>query len=800
MKKKKLIAMSLAVILAVALAAGGTLAYLSGASLTATNNVANDFNWVSLTETKGNPQYDSSKNIINSAYEIIPGTSQDKDPTVNVSYSLDSYVYVTVEDTSGGLITWDVASGWTLLTGSDVYDADGNLTYAVYYRLVQEADTGSTKYTKDNVDYYTNSFSVLDGDSISYSSSITNSQIVDTFDANGNPSFINTDIKLVFQAYIMQADISGTDGSNETAVQCWQAMAGEKGLGVAAIDGALYTTLNEAIAAAENGETVTLLADVVTSTYISVPSGTTVSIDLNGYSIDASSNSGIIVYGTLTSLTGGSVNATYYGVVVDSNGSIGELNADVTSGLWAVYVLDGTINEISGGTYTNTDSTVSGFGLYIGTDGSVTTISGGEFQGTKAAVANYGSIGTISGGTYHGTYYDGTNVTAWLPQYSIMYSGSISSITGGTFFKGSTNIAQYMTKFNNAVASGMTLASTGEEATIVYKSGSSTYTYTGEYYMVVAEGTTVVSTASALETALSSSNATTIYLASDFTLTSTLSVSSSVTFTGTGSLSGGDDSIDVTTSGVTLTFSNGNSADEVVSLVDAYDGGTGNHTTATTIIVGNNTYELNEAGNLYKAEIATADGLYAVSVLSADGELTMAEGNSASANYINLNADVDMSGYTFTSLNFMHGTFNGNNHIISNLTTVPNSSGQAGLFGYAGGVTIKDLTLDTVTVYGDQAGAFVGHGESTTITNCTLTGTITVTYQSVSGDEYWGVGSFVGVDSGNAAYTLLTGSSYSATVTSSTTTSSCATSFKTAGDYVGYYLSGTVTVNGTSYN
>ncbi|MCD8315171.1 MAG: hypothetical protein LUD44_06045 [Firmicutes bacterium] len=224
MKKKKLIAMSLAVVLAVALAAGGTLAYLSGTSKTATNNVANDFNWVSLTETvtPGTITTDGDDNITNTGYEIIPGTSQNKNPTVNVSYLLDSYVYVTVEDTSGGLITWAAASGWTLLTGTDEYDASGNLTKAVYYRLVQEADTGSTKHTKDNVDYYTNSFSVLDGDSISYSSSITNSQIA-SFDTSGNPSFLNTDIKLVFQAYIMQADISGT-GSADSALSCWNAL------------------------------------------------------------------------------------------------------------------------------------------------------------------------------------------------------------------------------------------------------------------------------------------------------------------------------------------------------------------------------------------------------------------------------------------------------------------------------------------------------------------------------------------------------------------------------------------------
>lgn len=140
MKKKNIVTTAAAVALAAIVAlGGGSLAYFTWTSSEIDNVVANNYNWVSLTETSVDEEGEkitiggsTSDGVdTNDSYEIIPGTSQDKDPKVTASYSLDSYVFVEVADTSGGLITWAPADGWTLLEGTDEYDEDDNLIYAV---------------------------------------------------------------------------------------------------------------------------------------------------------------------------------------------------------------------------------------------------------------------------------------------------------------------------------------------------------------------------------------------------------------------------------------------------------------------------------------------------------------------------------------------------------------------------------------------------------------------------------------------------------------------------------------------
>ncbi len=56
------------------------------------------------------------------------------------------------------------------------------------------------------------------------------------------------------------------------------------------------------------------------------------------------------------------------------------------------------------------------------------------------------------------------------PIIPLCIGGTIGSITGGTFFKGKTDIAQNMTGFNAALAAGGTaLTELPETATIMYK-------------------------------------------------------------------------------------------------------------------------------------------------------------------------------------------------------------------------------------------------------------------------------------------------------------------------------------------
>lgn len=137
------------------------------------------------------------------------------------------------------------------------------------------------------------------------------------------------------------------------------------------------------------------------------------------------------------------------------------------------------------------------------------------------------------------------------------------------------------------------------------------------------------------------------------------------------------------------------------------------------------------------------------------------------------------------------GTFDGKNHTISNLKT----SGQySGLFGYANGATIQNLTVNVTNNAGaTSAGGLVGAvNGTTTIRNCTVNGTISGTHQ---------VGGFVGFAQGVYQDNTLVlpcnltieGCINNATVT---TTSQASDNNRTsAGGFVGYVNAGaTVTI------
>jgi hypothetical protein len=136
-------------------------------------------------------------------------------------------------------------------------------------------------------------------------------------------------------------------------------------------------------------------------------------------------------------------------------------------------------------------------------------------------------------------------------------------------------------------------------------------------------------------------------------------------------------------------------------------------------------------------EIISKAGLMNLDTVLAGADL--GEGKAAT---INLAVDVDLTGETWTPISRMWFTFNGNGHTISNLTT--ESTRKAGLFGYAGAVTVNDLTLENVTVSGSQAGVFAGSGEGFTANNCVLKGTNTVNFTPT--DETWnGIGAITGI-------------------------------------------------------
>ena len=112
--------------------------------------------------------------------------------------------------------------------------------------------------------------------------------------------------------------------------------------------------------------------------------------------------------------------------------------------------------------------------------------------------------------------------------------------------------------------------------------------------------------------------------------------------------------------------------------------------------------------------------------------LNVSEGkNILSGKVFKLANDIDMADYTLPaagsdSKRFM-GTFDGQNHTISNINIEASNVNYVAFFGNISGATIKDLTLNNVTVVGGSYTAgLVGFTRNSTIENCAITGSISI--------------------------------------------------------------------------
>ena len=118
--------------------------------------------------------------------------------------------------------------------------------------------------------------------------------------------------------------------------------------------------------------------------------------------------------------------------------------------------------------------------------------------------------------------------------------------------------------------------------------------------------------------------------------------------------------------------------------------------------------------------------------------LDVADGNTYSGKTVVLNSDINFSGTNYNwipigtdSSHPFQGTFNGNNHVISNLRINGYASGMSGynnigLFGYAKQATINDLTIENFLYEAGKSstsyvGSLVGYVKGSTINNCHVT-------------------------------------------------------------------------------
>ena len=213
------------------------------------------------------------------------------------------------------------------------------------------------------------------------------------------------------------------------------------------------------------------------------------------------------------------------------------------------------------------------------------------------------------------------------------------------------------------------------------------------------------------------------------------------------------------TSGTTLVVPNGVTVEKLIvkkGNVRIEKGGTVKNITSETSE--QITVDLEEGGTLVNIPDASTNIIVRRSISTAEGLKAFAaevnSGKTYAGQTVVLTADIDLNNALWTPIggNTMSsypsnksfaGTFDGQEHTISNLTTSSNQPNYAtaGLFGTVlKGATIRNVKLSNVTVSSTHyAGAIVGyHSEGTlTIENCQVDGgTITSTIEKKSNGSY----------------------------------------------------------------
>lgn len=370
-KKKKMLTTGLAVALAaLLLIGGGTFAYLQSAS----DDVVNEFDankvQVELEETTGGD------------YNIVPGTTETKDPTVTVDNTVAAYVFVEVTDKTDGLVTYEIADGWTKLDGYD----------GVYYREVAANAT-------DNV------FSVLKGDKVTYSAELKNSNMLD---ANGT---LKTGIELTFKAYAIQKEPF--------------ADAAEAYLGIP-ISVATGDEFKDALGSVSEGQTIKLAEDVYIEytgthpdgtydTYITKPNctidlnGKTVTVNNNGYVLSLAGNGITIKNGTITLANTSNTSYPLYvtsgakdvviedvdivgGIQVIGNSSATLRNVDINATVYYdIYLEYKSTVTVESGIFTKAGNKPH---IWTATSTDQVIVKGGLFDGSETPT--YGGNGTVT--------------------------------------------------------------------------------------------------------------------------------------------------------------------------------------------------------------------------------------------------------------------------------------------------------------------------------------------------------------------------------------------------------------------
>lgn len=231
---------------------------------------------------------------------------------------------------------------------------------------------------------------------------------------------------------------------------------------VAEVNGVKYDSLQAAIAAAQDGQTVTLLADAAEDVVISK----SITLDLGGKTL-TNTNAGkatiSVKSGTVTVKNGNVVGGNdYYNIEAKKDANLTLTDVTATAGNTGSSMIDnyGTLT-ITSGTYNGGLDTVKNEpSAKLTITGGTFTLTKGTSKGFTGVVFNYGEL-TISGGEFIQS-----DKSAPYGQAQVIHtdkSGSAAPstvITGGTFKNLCTKITAWTVRATNAAA-GATKVSGG---------------------------------------------------------------------------------------------------------------------------------------------------------------------------------------------------------------------------------------------------------------------------------------------------------------------------------------------------
>lgn len=435
---------------------------------------------------------------------IVPSGKVTSNAAINLSVngkvSVTNCTFSAESDTAGymynGLeFSQTYAMGDTNITGNTFYGDAFCHNCISFYKMVENAninisdnnfvdlnwDTTNairvSNYTSANatITLNGNSYSTHGPDTGKNYAGLLIFQITNNKDDLTKLNVVVNDLKTDFdgQLYYTYKDGVGLTSENEAVFHGDDSIAKYF---VAKVGDTYYKTLSAAVAAAQSGETVKLLANIAEGA--TIPADKTVTLDLNGKNIKPTTGDAIVNKGNLTIVGSGEVAAQNGGSAAIANfpGATANVNGGTfVSAHWYVIknlgnmTIDGpvtikkpdgntdTSSLIDNGWYGSTDK-VAGESVSAQADKAKLTIKSGKFTGKSGSAScsvikndDYATL-DISGGTFDSTNNQNTsNATTIL-------NWNVATISGGTF------IGQYPLAngaYNNAADKGQFTISGG---------------------------------------------------------------------------------------------------------------------------------------------------------------------------------------------------------------------------------------------------------------------------------------------------------------------------------------------------